>query len=135
MKKVKQISLLQKKERVKQQKTISHLVQIQSEADKCLKVSNDLEALAKDKAEEKEAVNSYSFQANRQLVHKLMEQREIMLNRQEFLEKERLATSIEINQSKAKNDLLEKRKSKEKEKITRRKNNKIEENTFITNRR
>ena len=89
MKKVKQISLLQTKERLKQQKTISHLVQIQSEADKCLKVSNDLEELAKDKAEEKEELNSYAFQANRQLVHKLMQQREILLNRQEFLEQEK----------------------------------------------
>ena len=52
MKKVKQINLLQTKERLKQQKTISHLVQIQSEAEKCLKVSNDLEELARDKAEE-----------------------------------------------------------------------------------
>ena len=34
MKKVKQINLLQTKERLKQQKTISHLVQIQSEAEK-----------------------------------------------------------------------------------------------------
>ena len=50
MKKVKQINLLQTKERLKQQKTISHLVQIQSEAEKCLKVSNDLEELARDKA-------------------------------------------------------------------------------------
>ena len=88
MKKVKQINLLQTKERLKQQKTISHLVQIQSEAEKCLKVSNDLEELARDKAEEKQSVNAYAFQANRQLVQKLMEQREILLNRQEFLEQE-----------------------------------------------
>ncbi len=135
MKKVKQISLLQTKERLKQQKTISHLVQIQSEADKCLKVSNDLEELAKDKAEEKEELNSYAFQANRQLVHKLMQQREILLNRQEFLEQEKVATSIEINRSKAKNDVLEKRKSKEKVRDARRKNTKVEESNYITTRR
>ena len=117
MKKVKQINLLQKKERLKQQKTISHLVQIQSEAEKCLKVSNDLEELARDKAEERQAVHAYAFQANRQLVQKLMEQREILLNRQEFLEEEKLATSIEISRSKAKNDALEKRKKNKKETV------------------
>jgi len=84
MKKVKQINLLQTKEKLKQQKTISHLVQIQSEAEKCLKIGKDLEELARDKADEKEVSSTYAFQANRQLVQKLMEQREILLNRQEF---------------------------------------------------
>ena len=50
MKKVKQINLLQTKERLKQQKTISHLVQIQTEADKCLKIQSELEELAKEDA-------------------------------------------------------------------------------------
>ena len=135
MKKVKQINLLQTKERLKQQKTISHLVQIQSEAEKFLKVSNDLEELARDKAEEKQSINAYAFQANRQLVQKLMEQREILLNRQEFLEQEKLATTIEIGRSKAKNDVLEKRKKKEKVTDARKKNSKIDENNFVSGRR
>ena len=92
MKKVKQINLLQTKERLQQQKTISHLVQIQSETEKCIKIGNDLEELAKDKANDKEVANAYAFQANRQLMQKLMEQREILLNRQEYLEQEKIAT-------------------------------------------
>ena len=94
MKKVKQINLLQTKERLQQKKTISHLVQIQSETEKCIKIGNDLEELAKDKANDKEVANAYAFQANRQLMQKLMEQREILLNRQEYLEQEKIATSI-----------------------------------------
>ena len=135
MKKVKQINLLQTKERLKQQKTISHLIQVQSEADRCLKVSNDLEELARDKAEEKQVGNAYAFQANRQLVQKLMEQREILLNRQEFLEQEKLATSVKIGRSKAKNDVLEKRKIKEKVTDARNKNSKIEERNFVSGKR
>ena len=135
MKKVKQINLLQTKEKLKQQKTISHLVQIQSEAEKCLKIGKDLEELAKDKADENEMGSTYAFQANRQLVQKLMEQREILLNRQEFLEQEKIATSIEINRSMAKNEVLEKRKLQEKVTDSRKKNTKIDENNFITNRR
>jgi len=135
MKKVKQINLLQTKEKLKQQKTISHLVQIQSEAEKCLKIGKDLEELARDKADEKEVGSTYAFQANRQLVQKLMEQREILLNRQEFLEQEKIATSIEINRSMAKNEVLEKRKLQERATDSRKKNAKIDEDNFIANRR
>ena len=135
MKKVKQINLLQTKEKLKQQKIISHLAQIQSEAEKCLKIGKDLEELAKDKADEKEVGSTYAFQANRQLVQKLMEQREILLNRQEFLEQEKIATSIEINRSMAKNEVLEKRKLQEKVTDSRKRNTKIDENNFITNKR
>lgn len=135
MKKVKQIDLLQTKERLKQQKTVSHLVQIQSEVDKCLRIGNDLEELAKNKADEKEVANAYAFQANRQLVQKLMEQREILLNRQEFLEQEKIATSIEINRSMAKNEVLEKRKLHEKVTHTRKKHAKIEEDNIIFTKR
>lgn len=135
MKKVKQINLLQTKEKLKQQKTISHLVQIQSEAEKCLKIGKDLEELARDKADEKEVGSAYAFQANRQLVQKLMEQREILLNRQEFLEQEKIATSIEINRSMAKNEVLEKRKLQERATDSRKKNAKIDEDNFIANRR
>ena len=135
MKKVKQINLLQTKEKLKQQKTISHLVQIQSEAEKCLKIGKNLEELARDKADEKEVGSTYAFQANRQLVQKLMEQREILLNRQEFLEQEKIATSIEINRSMAKNEVLEKRKLQERATDSRKKNAKIDEDNFIANRR
>ena len=48
------------------------------------------------------------------LVQKLMEQREIISNRQEFLKQEQVAITKEISNSKAKSDILEKRKTKEK---------------------
>ncbi len=131
MKKVKQINLLQTKERLQQQKTISHLVQIQSETEKCIKIGNDLEELAKDKANDKEVANAYAFQTNKQLMQKLMDQREILLNRQEYLEQEKIATSNEINRSIAKNEVLEKRKLREKLIDARKKNTKIDENNFI----
>ena len=117
MKKVKQINLLQTKEKINQNKTISHLANIQSEAEKCLKVGTELEEIAKQKTSVKERVTSYSFQADRQLVQKVMEQREILLNRQEYLAKERLAAVQEIGRSKAKTDVLEKRKKQEKGKV------------------
>lgn len=117
MKKVKQIGLLQTKEKLNQNKTISHLADIELEVEKCLKVENELEEIAKQKSSETEKVSSYSFQANRHLVQKVMEQREIIQNRQEFLEKEKIAAAQEISRSKAKTDVLEKRKRLERAKI------------------
>jgi len=117
MKKVKQIGLLQTKEKLNQNKTISHLADIELEVEKCLKVENELEEIAKQKSSERERVSSYSFQANRQLVQKVMEQREIIQNRQEYLAKEKIAAAQEISRSKAKTDVLEKRKRLERAKI------------------
>ena len=117
MKKVKQIGLLQTKEKLNQNKTISHLADIELEVGKCLKVENELEEIAKQKSSERERVSSYSFQANRHLVQKVMEQREIIQNRQEYLAKEKIAAAQEISRSKAKTDVLEKRKRLERAKI------------------
>ena len=117
MKKVKQIGLLQTKEKLNQDKTISHLADLELEVEKCLKVENELEEIAKQKSSETEKVSSYSFQANRHLVQKVMEQREIIQNRQEFLAKEKIAAAQEISRSKAKTDVLEKRKRFERAKI------------------
>ena len=117
MKKVKQIGLLQTKEKLNQNKTISHLADIELEVEKCLKVENELEEIAKQKSSERERVSSYSFQANRHLVQKVMEQREIIQNRQEYLAKEKIAAAQEISRSKAKTDVLEKRKKLERAKI------------------
>ena len=117
MKKVKQIGLLQTKEKLNQNKTISHLADIELEVEKCLKVENELEEIAKQKSSERERVSSYSFQANRHLVQKVMEQREIIQNRQEYLAKEKIAEAQEISRSKAKTDVLEKRKRIERAKI------------------
>ena len=117
MKKVKQIGLLQTKEKLNQNKTISHLADIKLEVEKCLKVENELDEIAKQKSSERERVSSYSFQANRHLVQKVMEQREIIQNRQEYLAKEKIAAAREISRSKAKTDVLEKRKRLERAKI------------------
>ncbi len=57
------------------------------------------------------------FQSNRQLVHKVMEQREILQNRQEFLEKEQAAVTDEINKSRFKSQILEEKRKKKKKRF------------------
>ena len=62
MKKIKQLSLLQTKEKLSQRKTISHLVDLKTEAEKCRKVSNELEEITKRKNNENQEITAYSFQ-------------------------------------------------------------------------
>ena len=127
MKKIKQLNLLQTKEKLNQRKTISHLVDINTEAEKCKKVGKELEEITKRKNNENQEITTYSFQADRQLVHKLMEQREILSNRQEFLKQEQVAITKVISNSKAKADILEKKKLKEKVKVLNKNDLKLED--------
>ena len=118
---------MQTKEKLNQQKTISHLVDIKTEAEKCKKVGKELEEITKRKNNENQEITTYSFQADRQLVHKLMEQREILSNRQEFLKQEQVAITKVISNSKAKADILEKKKLKEKVKVLNKNDLKLED--------
>ena len=127
MKKIKQLNLMQTKEKLNQQKTISHLIDIKTEAEKCKKVGKELEEITKRKNNENQEITTYSFQADRQLVHKLMEQREILSNRQEFLKQEQVAITKVISNSKAKADILEKKKLKEKVKVVNKNDLKLED--------
>mgnify|MGYP000722168948 FL=1 len=127
MKKIKQLNLLQTKEKLNQRKTISHLVGLKTEAEKCRKVSKELEEITKRKNNKNQEITTYSFQADRQLVQKLMEQREIITNRQEFLKQEQVAMNKEISNSKAKTDILEKKKLKEKVKVLNKNDLKLED--------
>ena len=127
MKKIKQLNLMQTKEKLNQRKTISHLVNIKTEAEKCKKVGKELEEITKRKNNENQEITTYSFQADRQLVQKLMEQREILSNRQEFLKQEQAAITKEISNSKAKADILEKKKLKEKVKFLNKNDSKLED--------
>ena len=127
MKKIKQLNLLQTKEKLNQRKTISHWVGLKTEAEKCRKVSKELEEITKRKNNKNQEITTYSFQADRQLVQKLMEQREIISNRQEFLKQEQVAINKEISNSKAKTDILEKKKLKEKVKVLNKNDLKLED--------
>ena len=118
---------MQTKEKLNQRKTISHLIDIKTEAEKCKKVGKELEEITKRKTNENQEITTYSFQADRQLVHKLMEQREILSNRQEFLKQEQVAITKVISNSKAKADILEKKKLKEKVKVLNKNDLKLED--------
>ena len=58
MKKIKQLNLMQTKEKLTQRKTISHLVDLKTEAEKCKKVTKELEEITKRKNNENQEITT-----------------------------------------------------------------------------
>ena len=112
MKKIKQIELLRKKEKVNRNLTASRLGLINSDAEKCSKISNELEQLARDAQSDQQKLNSRLYINGRFLIHKVMDQKEVLTNRMEFLENEKRLILEELNKSKFKDEIYKKRKEK-----------------------
>ena len=102
MRRLKTFDLLKKRESVLRQKTISQLNQVSADAEKCRNISTELDKLLKEKHFESHELNANSFITDRHLVHKMMDQKEILENRLEYLETERLAAIADLDKSKEK---------------------------------
>ena len=110
MRRLKTFDLLKKRESVLRQKTISQLNQVSADAEKCRNISTELDKLLKEKHFESHELNANSFITDRHLVHKMMDQKEILENRLEYLETERLAAIADLDKSKEKLKVFEKRR-------------------------
>ena len=110
MRRLKILELLKKRESVLRQKTISQLNQVSADAEKCRNISTELDKLLKEKHFESHELNANSFITDRHLVHKMMDQKEILENRLEYLETERLAAMADLNKSKEKLKVFEKKR-------------------------
>ena len=84
MKKLRVLDLMGKRQLLSRQRASEVVSKLDSELTNCKKITNDLEELANEKSKSDSPVNSYSFQAERQLVMKLMAQKQILLNRQDL---------------------------------------------------
>ena len=113
MKKLRVLDLMGKKQLLSRQRASEVVSKLDSELTNCKKITNDLEELANEKSKSLGPVNSYSFQAERQLVIKLMAQKQILLNRQDFLVDEISSASKGVSAIQAKIDFLEDAKSNE----------------------
>ena len=85
MSKIKILDLMRKKELVSRQSASAVVGKLDAELEKCIRVTNDIDEIAHQKSSFSKKSDCYSFQSDRQLLLKLMEQKEILLNRQEFL--------------------------------------------------
>ena len=110
MRRLKTFDLLKKRESVLRQKTISQLNQVSADAEKCRNISTELDKLLKEKHFESHELNANSFITDRHLIHKMMDQKEILENRLEYLETERLAAIADLDKSKEKLKVFEKRR-------------------------
>ena len=135
MKMLRVLDLMGKRQLLSRQRATEVVNKLDSELANCKKITNDLEELANEKSKSYSPVNSYSFQAERQLVMKLMAQKQILLNRQDFLVDEISSASKGVSAIQAKIDFLEDAKSNELRKAHANRTNLEEEELQITKKR
>lgn len=112
MKELKKYNLLQVKEKLKRQKSINELTQLEADADKCQTINRELDRLLSENHALIEEIGVQSFVSNRRLMQKMFDQKEVILNRLEFLDKEKLAVLAEVKKSTTKDEIVERKKSK-----------------------
>ena len=111
LKKLKKFDLLQIKEKLKMQKSISDLRNIEADSEKCHKIENELQNLLADYNSKVDKIGVNSFISNRYLMHKMLDQKAVMLNRLEFLENEKSILLDKMTKSKVKKDVLKKKQA------------------------
>ena len=112
LKELKKYNLLQVKEKLKRQKSINELTQLEADADKCQTINRELDRLLSENHALIEEIGVQSFVSNRRLMQKMFDQKEVISNRLEFLDKEKLAVLAEVKKSTTKEEVVERKKSK-----------------------
>ena len=112
LKELKKYNLLQVKEKLKRQKSLNELTQLEADADKCQTINRELDRLLSENHALIEEIGVQSFVSNRRLMQKMFDQKEVISNRLEFLDKEKLAVLAEVKKSTTKDEIVERKKSK-----------------------
>lgn len=113
MKKIRTIRAMRARENLSRQKASGALSRLSEELNKCRNVAEDLKKLADEKTSLSGEVSGYAFQSDRHLIMKLMSQKEIMNNRQDFLTVEMDNMSKNLSEIQSKIQLLEKKEKEE----------------------
>ena len=108
---------MQVKEKLKRQKSINELSQIQADEAKCQTINRELDRLLSENHAHIEEIGVQSFVSNRRLMQKMFDQKEVISNRLEFLDNEKLAVLAEVKKSNAKDEIVERKKSKVKRQV------------------
>ncbi len=112
LKELKKYNLLQVKEKLKRQKSINELSQLEADAEKCQTINRELDRLLSENQALIEEIGVQSFVSNRRLMQKMFDQKEVISNRLEFLDREKLAVLAEVKKSTTKDEIVERKKSK-----------------------
>ena len=110
MRRLKIFDLLKKKESVSRQRTISQLKGVSADAEKCRNISAELDKLLKEKQFDNGELKANSFITDRHLQRKMMDQKEILGNRLEYLENERSSALADLDKTEAKLKVFERRR-------------------------
>ena len=106
MKKIKVLDLMTKRHAISRMRAAEVLNKLDNELENCRRVTDELNELANEKSSTTEVSTSYLFQAERYLVMKLMAQKEILLNRQDYLSDEISSASKNVSAIQSKIDLI-----------------------------
>ena len=106
MKKIKVLDLMTKRHAISRMRAAEVMNKLDSELEHCRRVTEELNELANEKSNTTEVSTSYLFQAERYLVMKLMAQKEILLNRQDYLSDEISSASKNVSAIQSKIDLI-----------------------------
>ena len=106
MKKIKVLDLMTKRHAISRMRAAEVLNKLDNELENCRRITDELNELANEKSSTTEVSTSYLFQAERYLVMKLMAQKEILLNRQDYLSDEISSASKNVSAIQSKIDLI-----------------------------
>ena len=106
MKKIKVLDLMTKRHAISRMRAAEVLNKLDNELETCRRITDELNELANEKSNTTEVSTSYLFQAERYLVMKLMAQKEILLNRQDYLSDEISSASKNVSAMQCKIDLI-----------------------------
>ena len=106
MKKIKVLDLMTKRHAISRMRAAEVLNKLDNELENCRRVTDELNELANEKSSISEVSTSYLFQAERYLVMKLMAQKEILPNRQDYLSDEISSASKNVHAIQSKIDRI-----------------------------
>ena len=102
-----------KKSKVEKSKILSELRTLGDEKDKTGALALEIFEITNQKASQSNTQSVYAYQVDRQLTQKLMQQKEVLDNRTEFLQHQLDAIRLKVTQIQSREDMLKKRKISE----------------------
>lgn len=131
MKKAKLLNLLMKKAKVEKSKILSELQTLGDEKDKTGALASEIFEITNQKANQSTTQSVYAYQVDRQLTQKLMQQKEVLDNRTEFLQLQMDAIRIKVTHIQSREDTLKKKKISEEKRSLDQRELKISELNMI----
>lgn len=95
---------------LKRQKESQEVDRLNTEVVKCSKIALDLDDISREKASDVQPQNVYTFKSDRHLIMKVMQQKEIINNREDFLKDELKSAIGNLSKTSAKIDRLKRAK-------------------------